>query len=415
MRDGRARVCVATDVAARGIDLPNLELVVHAELPANAEGLLHRSGRTGRAGRKGTSVLIVPPKIARKAERLLASARLEAEWTTAPSADEILRRDEERLLADPVWTEDTTEEEEAFATKLLAQHGPVKIAAAYLRLYRSRQSAPEDSVPPDTRPPQKARRSFEPGAWFALSVGRDDRAEPRWLLPLICRAGDVDKDAIGAIRVQQTETLVELSIESTPRFLAALGGRTEIEKGIGIRQLEGPPDQSGRGSTAPVAAPTPPAAPKSDHAVAAAPEPEVESRSSPRAAPVPPEVVSSKVPEEPAAPPRKPRHGPSSTPAKPSKPRTAPTQAGGRPGGTSSAKLGGKRAGSSEGRRPDAGKFARRRASGKPAAGLSDASDTSKRFTPPGKTDTRKPGSKPRAETTRRSKDGGGPPRRGKR
>ncbi len=63
----------------------------------------------------------------------------------------------------------------------------------------------------------------------------------------------------------------------------------------------------------------------------------------------------------------------------------------------------------------DAGKFARRRASGKPAAGLSDASDTSKRFTPPGKTDTRKPGSKPRAETTRRSKDGGGPPRRGKR
>ncbi len=122
MRDGRARVCVATDVAARGIDLPNLELVVHAELPANAEGLLHRSGRTGRAGRKGTSVLIVPPKIARKAERLLASARLEAEWTTAPSADEILRRDEERLLADPVWTEDTTEEEEAFATKLLAQH-----------------------------------------------------------------------------------------------------------------------------------------------------------------------------------------------------------------------------------------------------------------------------------------------------
>ena len=50
MRDGRARVCVATDVAARGIDLPNLELVIHAELPTNFETLLHRSGRTGRAG-----------------------------------------------------------------------------------------------------------------------------------------------------------------------------------------------------------------------------------------------------------------------------------------------------------------------------------------------------------------------------
>ena len=62
MRDGRARVCVATDVAARGIDLPNLELVIHAELPSNADILLHRSGRTGRAGRKGVSALIVPKK-----------------------------------------------------------------------------------------------------------------------------------------------------------------------------------------------------------------------------------------------------------------------------------------------------------------------------------------------------------------
>ena len=71
MRDGRARVCVATDVAARGIDLPNLELVVHADLPTNAETLLHRSGRTGRAGRKGVSALIVAPNGRRRAERLL--------------------------------------------------------------------------------------------------------------------------------------------------------------------------------------------------------------------------------------------------------------------------------------------------------------------------------------------------------
>ena len=53
LRDGRARVCVATDVAARGIDLPGLELVIHADLPSNSETLLHRSGRTGRAGQQG--------------------------------------------------------------------------------------------------------------------------------------------------------------------------------------------------------------------------------------------------------------------------------------------------------------------------------------------------------------------------
>ncbi|MDG4649601.1 DEAD/DEAH box helicase, partial [Roseibacterium sp. SDUM158017] len=242
MRDGRARVCVATDVAARGIDLPNLELVVNAELPSNAEGLLHRSGRTGRAGRKGTSVLIVPSKSVKKAQRLLSMARIEAEWTTAPSADEILRRDEERLLADPVWTEETTEEQDAFARKLLELHSPATIAAAYLRLFRSRQSAPEDLTSPDAAPEPKPRKNFGSGAWFALSVGRDDRAEARWLLPLVCRAGGVEKDAIGAIRIQQSETFVEVALDSLPTFLAALDGASELEKGIRIRQLDGAPD-----------------------------------------------------------------------------------------------------------------------------------------------------------------------------
>ena len=62
LRDGRARVCVATDVAARGIDLPGLTLVIHAELPNDPEVMQHRSGRTGRAGKKGTSVLLAPPQ-----------------------------------------------------------------------------------------------------------------------------------------------------------------------------------------------------------------------------------------------------------------------------------------------------------------------------------------------------------------
>ena len=74
LRDGRARVCVATDVAARGIDLPNLGLVVHAELPHDAEALQHRSGRTGRAGRKGVSALLVPD-LAPPACRAIADGR----------------------------------------------------------------------------------------------------------------------------------------------------------------------------------------------------------------------------------------------------------------------------------------------------------------------------------------------------
>jgi ATP-dependent RNA helicase DeaD len=62
LRDGRARVCIATDVAARGIDLPNLELVIHADLPTNADTLKHRSGRTGRAGRNACSMMRHGPR-----------------------------------------------------------------------------------------------------------------------------------------------------------------------------------------------------------------------------------------------------------------------------------------------------------------------------------------------------------------
>ncbi len=245
MRDGRARVCVATDVAARGIDLPNLELVIHTELPSNAEGLLHRSGRTGRAGRKGISVLIVPPKDVKKAERLLKLAKTSAEWTTAPSADDVLRRDEERLLADPVWTEEVTGDLADFATRLTALHSSERIAAAYLKLYRDRQSAPEDLLPPDAPPAPKEHRDFGPGAWFSLSVGRDDGAEPRWILPLLSRVGRLDRGQIGAIRVRNAETFVEISETAASGFVSVLGADNEIEKGVTVRRLAGKPDLSG--------------------------------------------------------------------------------------------------------------------------------------------------------------------------
>ena len=240
MRDGRARVCVATDVAARGIDLPNLELVVHAELPTNAETLLHRSGRTGRAGRKGLSALVVPQKAARHVERLLKSARVVAEWTTAPGADEILRRDEERLLADPAWADELSPDEAAFAARVLAAHGPQAIAAACLRFWRARHSAPEELADPAA--PARERAPFGPGVWFTLSVGREGRAEARWLLPMLCRAGRIGKDAIGAIRVQETETFVEIAEAAVPGFEAALGAGGVLEGGVTARRAAGPPD-----------------------------------------------------------------------------------------------------------------------------------------------------------------------------
>lgn len=246
MRDGRARVCVATDVAARGIDLPNLDLVIHADLPSNAETLLHRSGRTGRAGRKGVSALIVPKNARKKAERLLGWAKLTATWAQPPSADEVTRRDDERLLADPTLSEPVKEEEQAFAQELLSSHSGEQIAAAYVRLYRAGQSAPEElqevSVA-DT--PRKPRDEFGESVWVSLSVGYKQNAEPRWLIPVMCESGNITNKQIGAIKIKDNETFVQLDAAHADKFLKAIGpGQTmdEKDRNVKVTRLEGTPD-----------------------------------------------------------------------------------------------------------------------------------------------------------------------------
>jgi ATP-dependent RNA helicase DeaD len=84
MRLAQGRVCVATDVAARGVDLPGLGLVIHADPPANERALTHRSGRTGRAGRKGLVVLVVPHPRRRRVETLARRAGIALCWVPAP-------------------------------------------------------------------------------------------------------------------------------------------------------------------------------------------------------------------------------------------------------------------------------------------------------------------------------------------
>lgn len=242
MRDGRARVCVATDVAARGIDLPNLDLVIHADVPRNSEALLHRSGRTGRAGRKGVSALIVPHNTRRKVERLLDNANIESAWGKPPSVDDIMKRDRERILDDPALSEDLNEDEQAFAQELLSRHSAEQIAAAFVRMHRAENPAPEELIDAGPMEEKKARREdFKGGVWFSISVGRKDHAEPRWLLPTLCRAGHITKNEIGAIRIQETESFVELAPDCVAKFLEALGPSRKMEKNIEVTRLDGVP------------------------------------------------------------------------------------------------------------------------------------------------------------------------------
>jgi ATP-dependent RNA helicase DeaD len=231
LRDGRARVCVATDVAARGIDLPGLGLVIHADMPHDAEALQHRSGRTGRAGRKGVSVLMVPPSRRRRAEQMMAVAGIVPESVGPPSAEEIRRLDQERLLRDPLLTEETGDDDLAMAKALLAERSPEEVAAALVRLYRDRDRDQGRGAPRD------GGDGSSGGTWFRVSIGRNNNADPKWLLPMLCKRGGVTRQDIGVIRIFERETKVEIRDEAVPRFAKAVRG-TETG-GIRIEPLGG--------------------------------------------------------------------------------------------------------------------------------------------------------------------------------
>ncbi|HVS18093.1 MAG TPA: DEAD/DEAH box helicase, partial [Planctomycetota bacterium] len=88
-RAGKATVLVATDVAARGLDVPDVTMVVHTSPPMDAQVYTHRSGRTGRAGKAGRSVALVPPKYRRKIARILDEAGVEFAYRPLPNAREV--------------------------------------------------------------------------------------------------------------------------------------------------------------------------------------------------------------------------------------------------------------------------------------------------------------------------------------
>jgi ATP-dependent RNA helicase DeaD len=233
LRDGRARVLVATDVAARGLDLPGIDLVLHADLPRDPEALQHRSGRTGRAGNKGLAVLLSSPSERFRLERLLRTARIRAEWAPLPTSEEIRAVDDERLGEEVArLAGEATEEELAVARRLLDERAPLLVAAALVRRERARRPAPEEL--PETaraarevpvaaaRTPRKLKaHQREEGVWFRLTVGREKKADPRWILPLLCRRGEVTRDEIGKIVVLAHETRFEIAQAAAARFARA--------------------------------------------------------------------------------------------------------------------------------------------------------------------------------------------------
>ena len=257
LRDKRARVCVATDVAARGIDLPSLSLVVHVELPRDAETMQHRSGRTGRAGKKGTAILIVPYQRKRRVEMMLRGARIAVEWMNAPTVDDIRKADKSRLMTMLMEDVEVDEDDRALAAQLLEKKTPEDIAAALVRSYRARMPAPEEMIEQSSAGGSQReagkehhREGFDDTVWFRMDIGRRQNADPRWILPLICRRGHITKNEVGAIRIAANETMFQVPRGIAAKFMAAIKRTVgeEAEGAVQFEQVQGGPADAERPS-----------------------------------------------------------------------------------------------------------------------------------------------------------------------
>ncbi|KAK7278092.1 hypothetical protein RJT34_23117 [Clitoria ternatea] len=169
-RQGKFTVLVATDVAARGLDIPNVDLVIHYELPRDPETFVHRSGRTGRAGKEGTAILMYTSSQRRTVRSLERDVGCKFGFISPPAMEEVLESSAEQVVAslNTVHPE-SVQFFTATAQKLFEEQGPAALAAALAQLSGF-------SRPPSTR----SLINHEQG-WITLQLIRHSDTSRRFL------------------------------------------------------------------------------------------------------------------------------------------------------------------------------------------------------------------------------------------
>jgi len=241
-RRGTTAVLVATDVAARGLDIAEVSMVIHTDAPRDPESYTHRAGRTGRAGRKGRSVLLTSAQRRRKVDYLLSRAKVTVQWCAAPTAASVetaLAKRERRRLRDAIAAApEPSKKQLAHAQALLEETDAASLVACLVELCQEkRKAAPRkiETTPATTAPATFERRPDSRGAYrdrparrernfaarparFEINWGHRDGATPERLLAMLCRRGDVTSRAIGAIDIDKRTTTFEVADSDARRF-----------------------------------------------------------------------------------------------------------------------------------------------------------------------------------------------------
>ena len=284
---GNVDALVATDVAARGIDVQDVSRVLHAEPPTDADAYTHRSGRTGRAGKKGISSLLVTERELERTSALLSRARVRWKFSPIPSAESLREaRDQQlfdSLMADFVEGEAIDTRSLAIAERILGSAEPARAVGRLVGLTLRRAHAEPRDVSMITPPQQGARstsrrreydgerathrdaprrgerapresrgdvpRERQPesekrsGEWvpFRVSWGESHGADPRRLVAMMCRRGNIEGRDIGSIRVGRTSSVVEVSNRVAEDFERRAGEPDPRDPRVHVRRWSDEP------------------------------------------------------------------------------------------------------------------------------------------------------------------------------
>lgn len=188
-RNGTVKTLVATDVAARGIDVADISTVIHLSMPRDAAIYTHRSGRTGRAGRRGRSVLLIPPFAERRVRHLMERARISVSWEALPTAAQIvkaLQKRSRRVLHEKLETQRPDKELLTYAKTLLERYDSPSLVAHLLAIAQPElPTAPLDvaSVAPHQasdapRPRTTPKKIAANKPWRSKGYGRRGSSKP---------------------------------------------------------------------------------------------------------------------------------------------------------------------------------------------------------------------------------------------
>ena len=268
-RSGQVDAIVATDVAARGIDLENLTHVINFGIPASYETYIHRIGRTGRAGRSGTAITILEPREHRHLRMLEKVTKAKIEIRSVPSATDVRAKRLELLRGsiEEILAAENTEALERFRVvveSLCEEHDPFEVAAAALKLAQENEGADDDD--PDiptftdrqrTRQEKRGERTRsdrtgdpEPGMTrIFIGAGRFAGIRPGDIVGAIANEAGISSKAIGAIEISDRFTLAEVESETAETVVAALQDARFKGRTVTVKLDGGQPQRKGRSNS----------------------------------------------------------------------------------------------------------------------------------------------------------------------